>query len=96
MTYVVKTRFVDLQDNRHVYEAGDVFPRLDHTVSPERIAELAGSDNRMGIPLIEATHDDSTENAAEAPENADDGAGEEIPIESVKPAKKAARARNKG
>lgn len=95
MSYIVLTRFADLQDGNRVYEAGDTFPRLGHTVSPERIAELAGSDNRIGIPLIEATHDD-TERAAEAPEKADGDAGEETPAESVKPAKKAARARNKG
>ena len=64
MTYRATTRFVDLQDGRHLYNAGDTFPRTGLSVTPERIAELAGRDNRMGYPLIEAA-----ETPAEAPES---------------------------
>ena len=44
--------FADLQDNGHVYRAGDEFPR-GGTVEPSRAAELAGFNNRRGFPLIE-------------------------------------------
>ena len=45
--------FEDLADNRHAYEAGDVFPRDGMEVSDERIEELATDANRRGVPLIE-------------------------------------------
>lgn len=54
MTYKALTRFADLKDGNRIYEAGDTYPRLGLNVTPERIAELAGSDNRMGYPLIAA------------------------------------------
>ena len=49
--------FVDLQDNEHSYKAGENFPRKGLRVSAERLAELAGSDNRMGFPLIKAVEE---------------------------------------
>ena len=45
-------RFCDLQDSNHVYSAGDTFPRDGMEVSAERIDELAGHRNRLGVPLI--------------------------------------------
>lgn len=51
MFKVIK-RFVDLQDDNHVYDVGDRFPRRGIRVSPERLQELLSSDNRRGIPLI--------------------------------------------
>lgn len=50
--YKVIKFFVDLQDNNHPYNVGDVFPRKGHEVTEERLAELAGSDNKQGVPLI--------------------------------------------
>lgn len=44
--------FVDLQDNNHPYNVGDVFPRKDKDVDETRIAELASSDNLRKEPLI--------------------------------------------
>ena len=44
--------FVDLQDNNYLYHAGDKFPRDGVVVSDDRIAELSGSDNKLGQPLI--------------------------------------------
>ena len=32
---------------------GDTFPRKGVEVKPERIAELSGSNNKQGTPLIE-------------------------------------------
>ena len=59
--YKVIKRFHDLQDSRktktcviyHEYNVGDVFPRKGMDVSDDRIQELAGKDNKQGVPLIE-------------------------------------------
>lgn len=51
--YKVIAYFTDLQDNNHEYNVGDTYPRKGLEVKPERIAELAGSDNKQGKPLIE-------------------------------------------
>ena len=51
--YRVIEFFTDLQDNCHPYHAGDVFPREGLTVSDDRLAELSGSGNKQGRPLIE-------------------------------------------
>lgn len=59
--YKVIKRFHDLQDATktksgevyHEYNVGDVFPRDGTEASEERLAELAGSDNKQGVPLIE-------------------------------------------
>ena len=45
--------FADLQDNKHVYNAGDIFPREGLKVSEARLAELSGSKNKQWEPLIE-------------------------------------------
>lgn len=50
--YKVIKYFVDLQDNNHPYNAGDIFPRSGLVVSEGRLAELAGSENKQGVPLI--------------------------------------------
>ena len=51
--YKVIKFFTDLQDNNHPYNVGDTFPRSGVSVSDERFAELAGSHNKQGVPLIE-------------------------------------------
>ena len=51
--YKVIKHFVDLQDNNHPYHAGDIFPRSGLEVSEDRLAELAGSENLQGVPLIQ-------------------------------------------
>ena len=53
--YIATVRFADLQDNKRIYEAGEQYPRLGFVVSAERLAELAGSDNLSGRPLIKRT-----------------------------------------
>ena len=53
MPYKVIEYFEDLQDNGRPYNVGDVFPADGNTVSAERIAELASTQNRRRIPLIE-------------------------------------------
>ena len=51
--YVVKVFFTDLQDNNHEYNVGDKFPRDGMAVTPDRIKELSGTQNKRGIALIE-------------------------------------------
>ena len=51
--YVVKVFFTDLQDNNHAYNVGDTFPRDGMAVTPDRIKELSGTQNKRGIALIE-------------------------------------------
>lgn len=51
--YKVIKFFVDLQDNNQPYNVGDTFPRNGLNVSEERLAELASSKNKQGVPLIE-------------------------------------------
>ena len=53
MAYKVIEYFEDLQDNGRPYNVGDVLPAGGNTVSAERIAELASTQNRRRIPLIE-------------------------------------------
>lgn len=62
--YKVIKFFVDLQDNNHhSYNEGDIYPRNGLEVSDERIAELAGSDNKQGEPLIAEIADKAPEKA---------------------------------
>ena len=50
--YKAIERFKDLKDGRFLYEVGDKFPRKGKRVSKARLAELLGSDNRRGRPVI--------------------------------------------
>lgn len=50
--YKVIKFFTDLQDNGHPYNVGDTFPREGKVVTSERLAELTGSNNKLGEPLI--------------------------------------------
>ena len=87
MIYKALTRFADLNDGNRIYEAGETYPRPGLDVTPERIAELAGRDNRMGYPLIEAV---------EATSKALTDEPKEEPAEAVKPVQKGRRSRQKG
>lgn len=65
--YQVLCDFYDLQDSvktkggevYHSYRAGDIYPRDGYQPPAERIAELSGSDNKRGIPLIQDMTQDS-------------------------------------
>lgn len=50
--YKVIEPFADLQDNNHLYEVNQPFPREGLEVSEERLAELAGYKNKQHRPLI--------------------------------------------
>ena len=72
--YRVIKHFVDLHDNDHSYEEGDIFPREGVAVLDERIAELAGSDNKQHAPLIELVEESESqdENPGEKTETPDE------------------------
>lgn len=53
MMYKVIKFFTDLHDNNYPYGVGDTYPRQGMTATEERIAELTGSNNKQGQPLIE-------------------------------------------
>lgn len=87
MIYRALMRFADLMDGGRIYEAGEQYPRPGLDVKEERIAELAGSDNRAGYPMI-----------ARVVEPDEHGAKVyviDMPIE-VKPAAKGRRSSKKG
>ena len=99
MSYIVLTRFADLRDGNHIYEAGDDYPRPGYVPSERRIAELAGKDNRMGYPLIVNVDVPCADCAVEAPETpieAPQTEDKEIPVEAVEAAKKPVRSRKRG
>lgn len=99
MIYVVLTRFADLRDENHIYEAGDTYPRPGLDVSPDRLAELAGRNNLVGKPLIADVNAHCDKCAVEAPQTpveAPQDEPKEIPAESAEQPKKARRSRQKG
>ena len=55
--YKVIERFADLQDGKHIYVAGDTFPRNGLKITGDRIAQLASCDNRIGRPVIKYVPD---------------------------------------
>lgn len=61
-TYKVIRYFTDLQDNNNVYNPADpernTYPRKGLEPTAERIAELSGSANKQGRPLIELVEED--------------------------------------
>ena len=68
--YEVIEFFHDLKDKNHAYKKGDTFPRegCTYPVSTERLAELSGSGNKRGIPLIAAVEEPAAvEPAVEQP-----------------------------
>lgn len=67
MSYKVIHYFEDLQDSRHPYKVGDIFPRRGVEVSEIRIKELAGRYNRQGKPLIELIKEETAN--VEVPHN---------------------------
>ena len=91
MIYRALIRFCDRQDNMFMYEAGEVYPRPGMSVSDGRLAELAGSDNRMGYPLIKAVPE-AQKRPVEAVEREHDKTVEQEP----KPAQKRRKSRQKG
>lgn len=60
MMYKVIKYFTDLLDNGYPYSVGDTYPRQGMTATKERIAELVGSNNKQGQPLIKLVEEAPT------------------------------------
>lgn len=58
MAYKAIENFKDLKDNGFIYKAGDTYPRKGKRVSKARIAELSGSENKRGRPVIEEVEEE--------------------------------------
>lgn len=73
--YKVIKFFHDLEDKKetksgtvyHAYNVGDAYPREGSKPSEERIAELTGSENKQGEPLIELVEEVAEAKAEEKP-----------------------------
>lgn len=63
--YKVIHYFTDLQDDGYAYNVGDEFPHNGMTVTKERISELAGRENKQGVPLISEVKPKRAKKAAE-------------------------------
>lgn len=82
--YEVIKHFTDLQDDNHPYYVGETFPRKGLKVTDERLAELAGSNNKQGQPLIKKVEKPEEEETPTDETPTDEAAAE-------KPAKKGAK-----
>lgn len=89
--YKVIKYFTDLLDENRPYEVGDIFPHKDcgYPVGDERLAQLAGSNNKQKTPLIELVKDDA-EQEAEQEQSADGEPDAEQEAEKPKRGRKAA------
>ena len=56
----------DLEDN-HLYATGDKYPHDGRKISPARIAELSGTQNKAGFALIRPCAVPNGETSAEEP-----------------------------
>lgn len=90
--YIVVKDFSDIQDDKHIYLTGDVFPREGLEVSEERVAELASKANVRGEVLIKVVEDknveavDNSDNEVIEDKN-DEVKNENDVVESEKPKK---------
>lgn len=53
MEYKVKVSFLDLEDDGHQYQVGDIYPRAGQKPSDKRIKDLSSSSNKLHRPVIE-------------------------------------------
>lgn len=66
--YKVIKAFTDLQDNNHLYNEGDTYPRKNAAVRYSRIQELATNKNRRGEILIKKIEEEKSKNTAKKAE----------------------------
>ena len=74
MTYIVTTNIIDTKDNDRLYEAGEVYPRADLTVSDNRIKELL----EKGVIALEGAEGETTPAEETAPEAEPDPSVKEL------------------
>ncbi|HCW7723192.1 TPA: hypothetical protein OYF52_001251 [Staphylococcus aureus] len=57
---IVKVDFTDLEDNRHVYMKGHVYPRKGYDPTNKRIKSLASVENKRNEQMIYVVDDKLT------------------------------------
>lgn len=50
--FQAKTRFKDLEDEGHIYNAGDPYPRVGYEPTKVRIKNLSSKNNKEKEPVI--------------------------------------------
>jgi len=57
--YKVIHAFMDLEDENHIYQVGDTYPREgEYHPNKKRRNTLASDKNKIGVPLIELVEED--------------------------------------
>lgn len=90
--YKVIKAFTDLQDGNHIYFHGEPYPRKGYTPTEDRVAELAGKNNKLGCPVIVKTTDtpeEAHERVLETPVEPRTGENSPKPTEAKKTPKEA-------
>lgn len=94
--YRVIEGFYDLQDpennNYHLYNVGDKYPRTGLYPTPERIAFLLSASNKLGRPVIDVVPEAVQEPAEEATEEVVENPAEEA-LESAEEPQKSRKKR---
>lgn len=80
--YIVVKDFTDRID-KHIYRAGDKYPRSGVDVSDDRVAELTSKNNMRGEVLVKVV-----EKAEISPKNDETEIAEEVVVEEKKQPKK--------
>ena len=98
--YKVVKAFHDLKDVKktksgnayYEYNVGDTYPRKGLEPSKDRIAELAGKNNKQGTPLIELVDDETPDGDRQDDEvQSDETPADEVPEEIENTAKKTSK-----
>lgn len=82
MKYTVLSEFADLQDEKHVYGIGDVYPREGYTPTAERVDELCTGKNLLHKPLIQKVEDEVLPHEVEETPEVEEEQPEEIAEET--------------
>ena len=88
-TYEAIRTFVDLQDGRHKYVVGDVYPRCGYIPTKERIDELLSVNNKLGAAVIRAIVENPLPLTEEATEDNTPSSDEDAKPKAKRRAKKA-------
>ena len=70
--FVVLSEFADLQDDKHVYGIGDVYPREGYTPTAERVDELSTGKNILQKPLIQKVEEPEPQKVEKEPVEAEE------------------------
>ena len=81
--YVVIVKFIDLEDDNHLYLPGDTFPREDYEVTKKRLKELSTSKNKRKQVLIRFVKVEEQIKLNEAIDNSTDEVNDELTKEET-------------